>query len=85
MERTLFRTADYLHTRTDREIFMNYFVNLAKSSGLTVLEYDVDHIRMLGDRWSFLKYYSRGIKESVRHGSKLSNELKRTISVLFWR
>lgn len=85
MEKILFRTADVLNTKTDREIFMNYFVNLAKSSGLTVLECDVDHIQMLGDRWSFLKYYSRGIKESVRHGSKLSDELKRVISVLFWR
>lgn len=82
---TLFRTTDTLLTRTDREVFMNYFANQAVRSGLTILEKDVDHIRMLGDRWSFLKYYIRTVKVSVQHGQKLSNELKRVISVLFWR
>lgn len=82
---TLFRTTDTLLTRTDREVFMNYFANQAVKSGLTVLEKDVDHIRMLGTRWSFLKYYIRSTKVSVQHGQKLSNELKRIISVLFWR
>jgi len=82
---TLFRTTDTLLTRTDREVFMNYFANQAVKSGLTVLEKDVDHIKMLGTKWSFLKYYIRSTKVSVEHGQKLSNELKRIISVLFWR
>lgn len=64
---------------------MNYFANQAEKSGLTVLEKDVDHIMMQGYKWNFLKYYIRSAKVSVQHGQKLSNELKRIISVLFWR
>ena len=82
---TLFRTTDTLLSRTDREEFMNYFANQAAMSGLLILDKDFDHIRMVGDKWSFLKYYIRTIKVSVKHGQKLSNELKRIISVLFWR
>lgn len=81
----LFRTTDTLLTRTDREVFMNYFANQAEKSGLIILEKDVDHIKMLGYKGNFLKYYIRTAKVSVQHGQKLSNELKRIISVLFWR
>lgn len=82
---TLFRTTDILNTKTDREIFMNYFVTQAKKCGLEVLEQDLDHIQMLGYRHEFLRYYIRTLKVSVQHGAEVSRELKRIISVLFWR
>lgn len=82
---TLFRTTDILLTRTDREVFMNYFANQAEKSGLIILDKNVDRIMMVGYKGDFLKYYIRTVKVSVQHGQKLSNELKRIISVLFWR
>ena len=85
MEKVLFRTEDILLTKMNRETCMEYFVQQAEKSGLTILEKDVDHIKMLGYKWNFLKYYIRSAKVSVQLGQKLSNELKRIISVLFWR
>ena len=81
----LFRTTDTLNTKRDREIFMNYFLTQARKAGLEVLEYDLDHIRMQGYKMNFLKYYISSAKVSVQHGQKLSEELKRIISVLFWK
>lgn len=81
----LFRTTDTLNTKKDREIFMNYFLTQARKAGLEIIEYDLDHIRLQGYRWNFLKYYISSVKVSVQHGQKLSNEIKRIISVLFWR
>lgn len=82
---TIFRTTDYLHTKSDARKFEEYFRNQALKSGLVVLEHDTEHIRMAGTKWSFLKYYIRSTKKSVEHGQKLSSELKRILSVLFWK
>ena len=85
MEKILFKTTDTLYTRKDRKIFENYFVTQAQKSGLTILEHDIDHLTMVGYKWNFLKYYIMSTYVSVKHGQKLSMELKRIISVLFWK
>lgn len=81
----LFRTTDYLNANFNRKEIARYYLALAKESGLEVLEYDTHHIEMGGNKWSFFKYYIRGMRFSVKCGQPLSDELKRIISVLFWK
>lgn len=82
---TKFRTIDYLGAQMEVKEFENYFVSQALRSGLDVISHSVSHVRMAGSKWSFLKYYVRTMRVSVKNGQKLSNELKRICDVLFWR
>ena len=84
MERTLFRTKDIFKVGGDAQKAILHYANLAKKSGLTIIELDNEHFTMVGYKLNFLKYYVWSAPVSVKHGQKLSAELKRIIDVLFW-
>ena len=74
---TIFRTTDYLHTKSDARKFEEYFRNQALKSGLVVLEHDTEHIRMAGTKWSFLKYYIRSTKKVCGTWSEVIKRIKK--------
>jgi ubiquinone/menaquinone biosynthesis C-methylase UbiE len=81
--KTSFRTHDYLHCNAESSC---YYLKKAEQSGLTILKYvESDALYMQGFKRQFLKYYISTMVHSVKDGQSIFNELKRIISVIFWR
>lgn len=79
----IFNTVDYLHCDAESS---RYYLKKARENGLLILDYvESDHLYMHGFRRQFFKYYISTMIHSVKDGQKISNELKRIISVLFWK
>ena len=80
---TGFITHDYLGCNAESS---RYYLKKAKESGLTILDYvESDVLYMQGFKRQFLKYYISTMVQSVKDGQSIFNELKRSISVIFWR
>ena len=80
---TGFRTHDYLGCNAESS---RYYLRRAEESGLTILDYiESDVLYMQGFKRQFLKYYISTMVQSVKDGQSIFNELKRIITVIFWR
>lgn len=80
----IFSTIDYLHYCNAES--SNYYLKKAEKSGLTILDYiESNHLYMYGFKRQFIKYYISTMVQSVKDGQSIFNELKRIITVIFWR
>lgn len=79
----VFNTKDYLHCNAESS---RYYLKKAEQNGLTILDYvESNVLYMQGFKRQFLKYYISTMVHSVKDGQSIFNELKRIITIIFWK